>query len=57
MNSSVLKAQAYTVKRRILIQVLPLPNAYTKSANACIQFANTCISRFGICIGRRNEPE
>ncbi len=30
------KAQAYTSKRRILIQVLPVPHAYTKYANACI---------------------
>ena len=29
--------QAYTSKRRILIQVLPPPNVYTKSANACIK--------------------
>ncbi len=29
--------QAYTSKRRILIEVLPVPNAYTKSADACIQ--------------------
>ena len=28
--------QAYTSKRRILIEVFPVPNAYTKSANACI---------------------
>ncbi len=31
-------SQAYTYKRRILIQVLPVPNAYTKSANAYINF-------------------
>ncbi len=30
--------QAYTSKRRILIEVLPVPNAYTKSANACIHY-------------------
>ncbi len=32
------KPQAYTSKRRTLIQVLPVPNAYTKSANACIHY-------------------
>ncbi len=32
-------SQAYTSKRRILIEVPPVPNAYTKSANACIHYA------------------
>ena len=32
------KSQAYTSKRRILIQVFPPPNEYTKSANACIHY-------------------
>ncbi len=36
MQQSLHKSQAYTSKRRIFIQVLPVPNAYTKSANACI---------------------
>ncbi len=35
----VSSAQAYTSKRRILIQVLPVPNAYTKSGDAYIHFA------------------
>ena len=37
-NNLLAKAdsQAYTCNRRILIQVLPPPNVYTKSANACI---------------------
>ncbi len=34
-------SQAYTSKRRILIQVLPVLNAYTKSANACIPYAKS----------------
>ncbi len=38
---SLCDAQAYTSKRRILIQVLPATNAYTKSANACIYFAKS----------------
>ncbi len=60
-------SQAYTSKRLILIQVLPPPNVYTKSANACtvnlqmiacvkiyhLQVYSACISRFGIRIGRR----
>ncbi len=33
--------QAYTSKRSILIQALPAPNAYTRSANACIHFAKS----------------
>ncbi len=33
--------QAYTYKMRILIQVLPVPNASTKSANACIHYAKS----------------
>ncbi len=36
MHSVASVSQAYTSKRRILIEVLPVPNAYTKSANACI---------------------
>ena len=35
----LLKPQAYTSKRRILIEVLPVPNAYTKSGDAYIHFA------------------
>ena len=31
--------QAYTFKRRILIEVLLVPNGYTKFANACINYA------------------
>ncbi len=38
-----LEPQAYTRKRCILIQVLPPPNAYTKSANACIGKMNAHI--------------
>ncbi len=45
--------QAYTSKRRILNQVLPVPNVYTKSAHAYIHFAHICITRFGIRIGDR----
>ncbi len=51
--TSLTLSQAYTSKRRILIQVLPVPNAYTKSANACIGKMNICITRFGIRIGDR----
>ncbi len=50
LHLSKAHSQAYTSKRRILIEVLPVPNVYTKSANACI---HTCIRRFGIHIGRR----
>ncbi len=54
-QEGLFKHSAYTFKRRILIQVLPPPNTYTKSANGCIheqttkEFGkmNTCISRFG----------
>ncbi len=35
-------SQAYTSKRRILIQVLPVPNAYTKPGDAYIHY---CILR------------
>ena len=43
--------QAYTCKRRILIQVLPPPNLYTKSANACTHFAKSfCCLLMHICI-------
>ena len=38
--------QAYTCKSRILIQVLPPPNAYTKSANECIHYANSIYNNF-----------
>ncbi len=34
-------SQAYTSKRPIRIQVLPPPNVYTKSTNACIHFAKS----------------
>ncbi len=48
-------SQAYTSKRRILIQVLPVPNAYTKSGDATkgVGKMNICMGRFGIPIGDR----
>ncbi len=42
----LLFSQAYTSKRRILIQVLPVPNVYRKTPNKLI-------IRFGIRIGDR----
>ena len=36
-NFTFMGSQAYTSKRRILIQGLPPPNAYTKSANGQVQ--------------------
>ncbi len=52
--------QAYTSKRRILIQVLPVPNAYTKSTNECIHYANpfvicSCIYVFCLRIAIRHS--
>ncbi len=48
-------SQAYTCKRRILIEVLPAPNAYTKSANACIHYAKSiCYLLMHICIWCEN---
>ena len=50
-GSHLLISQAYTSKRRILIQVLPVPNAYTKSGDAYIQFAkSSCCLLMHICI-------
>ncbi len=44
-------SQAYTCKRHILIRVLPLSNAYSKSANARIQFVKSfCYLPMHICI-------
>ena len=47
--------QAYTCKRHILIQVLPVPNAYTRSANAYIHYAKSfCYFLMHICIFTEN---
>ncbi len=48
--------QAYTSKRRILIEVLPVPNAYTKSGDAYIHFAKSfcCLH---ICIFIAISPQ
>ncbi len=44
-------SQAYTFKRRILIQVLiPSPNAYTKSDDGYIHFAKSfCSLLMNVC--------
>ncbi len=43
-------AQAYTSKKCILIEVLPVPNAYTKSGDAYIHFA-----KFFCCLLMHNK--
>ncbi len=40
-NHKLATPQAYTSKRRILTEVLPVPKAYIKSANACIHYAKS----------------
>ena len=59
----LMTTQAYTAKRRILIEVLPVPNAYTKFANACIHYAKSfcyllmhiCILKMHICMSRQQK--
>ena len=51
-------AQAYTSKRCILIQVLPVPNVYIKSGNAYIYFAKSfCCLLMHICIFIAIRPQ
>ena len=52
------KTQAYTSKRRKLIQVLPVPNAYTKFGDAYIHFANSfCYLLMHVCIFIAIRPQ
>ncbi len=50
--------QAYTSKSPILIEVLPVPNAYTKSVDAYIHFAKVfCCLLMNVCIFIAIRPQ
>ena len=52
------ESQAYTYKMRILIQVLPVPIAYTKSGDAYIPFVKSfCCLLMNVCIFIAIRPE
>ncbi len=57
-ESVSLESKAYTSKRRILIEVLPVPNAYTKSGDAYIHFAKSfCCLLMNVCIVIAIRPQ